>query len=256
MRHWQSSSSNTKIFLSVRSARGVGKGRGLFQTLIPVHFQPDSKDKALLSQFQCQPSSGQRKQRLPKNSPIHPISSSDNAALAAKFVAYLEQVDRDQTRCSALGSWMDSIPSRIGHSTVLDNAAACLIDGYNSFRHKHNQYFTKAAHRSYARNLAELRKALLDPNEVGRSETIASVKLLTAFEVGLMVQDCSLAKNPTRYSWVIAYLHGSLTAAGSPRYLLRGDLKHILTISAERCTTALTCRLSVSSMPQHLHIHS
>jgi hypothetical protein len=185
MRYWQSAS-GTETVLSVRSSKGADSGEGLFQTLVPVHFKPETRLPDLYNSSKAKRgfSNGHRN-RSPYAKSIGTPLMFKTSSLASRFIEYLDHCERDRTGYRIWGSWMEGIVARIGHSAILDSAATCFLVGCEAHQLSDDETLRSTARKAYAKCLFELRQSILDPNRALKAETIAAVKLLAAFEVSL-----------------------------------------------------------------------
>lgn len=88
----------------------------------------------------------------------------------------------------ALDTYVSFIPSRLGYSQALDDAAACLFRGVVGLSRIGNYLAMQECRLSYALALSTLQAALDDPTLAATTETLCAVLLLGAFEVGISNQ--------------------------------------------------------------------
>lgn len=170
-----------KTILSIRSVKGAKTGQGAFHTLTSIRLtddlDPDSETDSVPTK---------RTNRKSAYSIIRsPISSK--ASLCARLVELLGTKPLQWNPSFLWGSWVTIVPQRIGINPALDSAVACFIAGSAAHRNK-SETNLSAARKSYSRALLSLQEVLTGPEDQKlSSETLAAVKLLTAFEVRKMV---------------------------------------------------------------------
>ncbi|KAF2876582.1 hypothetical protein BDV95DRAFT_230550 [Massariosphaeria phaeospora] len=84
-------------------------------------------------------------------------------------------------RLSAFGSFIREVPSRIGHNTALDAAAACIVYAHSSMVHKKNANEI-ANPQLYLRAVQNLQQCLEDPQQGMSSNTLCASVLLGLVE--------------------------------------------------------------------------
>ncbi|XPT04526.1 hypothetical protein M3J09_013602 [Ascochyta lentis] len=123
------SSSSKSSELRVSTQRKAESGSGTFQTLAPVSVAKLHPSKKI---------SAQRKkaleiylQRLQSEASLALIRpSSAESTLIARWVNMLGSAPADSRPLSILGTWIQSIPSRVGSNTMLDLAVEFLVDSH------------------------------------------------------------------------------------------------------------------------------
>jgi hypothetical protein len=106
-------------------------------------------------------------------------------SLRARFLGILGARPVQWNPLFLWGKWLALVASRLGRSAALDDAALCFVAGYFARQNRTNDN-VKAARKTFGLALASLQRTLSnqDRNVAFSSETIASTKILTAFEVG------------------------------------------------------------------------
>lgn len=169
--------------LHITSGRAAENGHGYFQTLAPR-----SKAKVPLSKKRA----AHQKRMLETHlrclqeesalSAIRPLCAE--TALIARYVNMLGAHTLDKQPLSILGTWIESIPSRIGTSHMLDLAAEFLVNSYATYwDDSHSK--RKLAQASKAKALHELQLVVLKSESVPSYETILATKMHYAAEVSM-----------------------------------------------------------------------
>ena len=139
---------------TLRSSRPASHGRGSFHVLKPMDLD------------------SMRPPELPIVSP--------STRLASQFAHVLRSAIAPGLRLQLWGTWMTSIPCRIGVDPLLDRSAACLVAAHEERHSTGTKRSTCAARQLYGGALLLLRKQVADgPVDLC---LIAATKLLMAFE--------------------------------------------------------------------------
>lgn len=86
-----------------------------------------------------------------------------------------------------LGTWIQSIPSRIGSNKMLDLAVEFLVDSYGTFRDDTHSR-RKVAKASKAKALKELQLVVMNTNTNTTYDVLLATKLHYAAEVSLHIE--------------------------------------------------------------------
>lgn len=119
------SSSKPGLALRLKSTRAASSGSGLFQTLKPMRAEDKSSksrsgkrsdhDMALVD--------GSRRQPSPLAEPL-----SAATTLLNRWMSLTEALSNGYDTPYILGTWMEFIPQRIGHSDAIDSAVDCFLN--------------------------------------------------------------------------------------------------------------------------------
>ncbi|KAL6707001.1 hypothetical protein ACN47E_004951 [Coniothyrium glycines] len=174
------SSESTPSDLQIMSGRPAGDGRGYFQTLAArskPKYQPSKKRASHQKRlFQAHLRELQEESAL---NTIHP--SSQETSLIARYINMLGTESPDRQPLSILGTWVQSIPSRIGKSTLLDLAVQFLVDSYTVYQDDTHSK-RKLARATKAKALRELQMVVLDTSNSPTYEVLLATKMHYAAE--------------------------------------------------------------------------
>lgn len=127
-----SSSNSAPLELRLSTQRKAESGSGTFQTLAPVAIaKARIPKKAALYRKQALVAYLRQLQGEASLSIIKP--SSAEGTLTSRWVEMLGSVHESSRPLSILGTWIQSIPSRVGSNSMLDLAIEFLIDSYAVF---------------------------------------------------------------------------------------------------------------------------
>ncbi|KAF1952958.1 hypothetical protein CC80DRAFT_537972 [Byssothecium circinans] len=162
--------------------RDADQGKGVFRTLAMV-----SRDKA--NAVRKQPSA-RRKRRLEihldhlkrASALLLYRPSAPTVALASRYISLLQARPSEQQPFSILGSWILSIPSRIGNSGHVDLAVEYMIDSFNVYR-QDNFTNRNVALTSKAEALKVLQIAVDNEKSRATYDTILAMKIHFAAEI-------------------------------------------------------------------------
>lgn len=158
-------------------------GHGIFQTLAPTCIsgsRPSKKreanrKRALHAHLQ---------QLLEDSKSIVRQPSSTETTLVYRYIHLLDSEKAGKQPLSILGTWIQSIPSRLGSDRMVDSAVAFFVDSYAAF--ENDSYSTrKSARVSKAKALRELQVIVLQNQAVPSYEMLLATKLHYAAEVCL-----------------------------------------------------------------------
>jgi hypothetical protein len=127
------SSSSTPSALHITTERKADDGQGFFQTLAPI-FKPKvpSSKKRINNQKRALEAYLQHLQTESTTVLYQP--SSDETTLIARYIGMLGTETSGKQPLSILGTWIQSIPSRIGSNRMLDLAVEFLINSHAVYR--------------------------------------------------------------------------------------------------------------------------
>jgi hypothetical protein len=108
--------------------------------------------------------------------------SSPETTLIARYIDMLGSQSPGKQPLSILGTWVQSIPSRIGSSRMLDLAAEFLINSYSTYRDDTHSK-RKLARATKAKALRELQLIVLSAQTAPKYEVLLATKMHYAAEV-------------------------------------------------------------------------
>jgi hypothetical protein len=175
-------SSTIRSDLHVTTERYTEDRQGCFQTLATrsMSEKPLSKMRAYRRQLALQNHLRNIQEELAL---VSYQPSSTETTLIARYVDMLGS-DPAGKRCfDILGTWIQSIPSRIGSNKMLDLAVQFLVDSHATYRD--DMYSKrKVARASKNKALKELQLAVMDTNKGTTYDVLLATKLHYAAEVG------------------------------------------------------------------------
>jgi hypothetical protein len=115
--------------------------------------------------------------------------SSPETTLIAQYTGMLGSDTIEKQPFKILGTWIQSIPSRIGSNKMLDLAVEFLVNSYATFRDDMHSR-RKVAKASKAKALKELQLAVMNTDSQPTYEVLLATKLHYAAEVSLHVGSC------------------------------------------------------------------
>ncbi|KAF2649075.1 hypothetical protein K491DRAFT_783599 [Lophiostoma macrostomum CBS 122681] len=117
---------------------------------------------------------------------IPTLLSGTDDTLAARFIAMTGVQAPDLSPTSVHNSWIESVPSRIGSSSVLDAAVEYAVNSFACFANN-NEAMKKVALVSRSRALKELRKSLTDGRATDRYDVLIATRLHAYAEIYVAV---------------------------------------------------------------------
>jgi hypothetical protein len=176
-----SSSVSTPSNLHITTEREAGNGQGFFQTLAPL-----SKRKAALSR---KAAAHQRRklelylQQLQAEAALSIIKpSSPETTLIARYVDMVGSENIDYQPLSILGTWIQSIPSRIGSNKMMDLAVEFFVNSFAVFwDDTHSKRSLAIA--SKEKSLKELQLFVMNANKQPTYDVLLATKMHYAAEV-------------------------------------------------------------------------
>ena len=180
------SPSTTPPNLCVTTERRAEDGQGYFQTLAPR-----SKYRSHLSKKKINKQQRALEAYLWKlseeNTLVAHQPSSPETTLIARYVGMLGPDPIGRQPFEILGTWIQSIPSRIGSNKMLDLAVEFLVDSYGTFRDDTHSR-RKVAKASKAKALKELQLVVMSTNTNTTYDVLLATKLHYAAEVSLHIE--------------------------------------------------------------------
>jgi hypothetical protein len=175
-------SSSTSSELRITTERQAGDGQGFFQTLAPTSKSKPRQSKKKINQQQRALEA--YLQHLKEESAIIPYQpSSPETTLIARYIGMLGPDLSGKQPFAILGTWIESIPSRIGQSRMLDLAAEFLVNSYAAYRDgMHSKRGLAKA--TKAKALKELQLVVLDAQNQPTYDVLLATKMHFAAEVG------------------------------------------------------------------------
>ncbi|KAF1846184.1 uncharacterized protein K460DRAFT_377460 [Cucurbitaria berberidis CBS 394.84] len=174
------SSSSPPSDLRITAEREAENGHGFFQTLAPKskpRIRPSKKQaahqKRTLERYL---------QKLQEDSALVPVGpSSPETTLIARYINMLGSETSGKQPLSILGTWIQSIPSRIGSNHMLDLAVEFLVNSYTVYW---DDTFSKrkVARASKAKALKELQLVVMNAQGVPSYEVLLATKMHYAAE--------------------------------------------------------------------------
>ena len=176
-----SSSSSTPLTLRLSTQRKAESGSGTFQTLAPVAIEKArTSKKAAVYRKHALDSYLRQLQREASLSLVRP--SSAEGTLISRWVDMLGSAHENNRPLSILGTWIQSIPSRIGSNSMLDLAVEFLIDSHAVFwDDSYSRRQTASATKSKA--LGQLQLAVSHDQSRNTYEMVLATKMHYAAEV-------------------------------------------------------------------------
>ncbi|CAO2649793.1 Nn.00g010850.m01.CDS01 [Neocucurbitaria sp. VM-36] len=174
------SSGSATSGLRITTEREAENGQGFFQTLAPI-----SKPKLRPSRKQI---AHQKRalevylQHLQEESALVSVRpSSSETTLIARYISMLGPESAKKQPLSILGTWISSIPSRIGFNPMLDLAVEFLVNSYAVYwDDTHSK--RKLASATKAKALRELQLVVLNSQSKPSYEVLLATKLHYAAE--------------------------------------------------------------------------
>jgi hypothetical protein len=171
----------TPANLHVTTEREAANGLGFFQTLAPL-----SKRKAALSR---KAAAQQKKklelylQHLQAEAALTTIKpSSSETTLIARYIDMLGPGNVDYQPLAILGTWIQSIPSRIGSNRMMDLAVEFFVDSFAVYwNDTHSKRSLASASKGKA--LKELQLFVLNTNNKPTYDVLLATKMHYAAEV-------------------------------------------------------------------------
>lgn len=179
-----SSTSSTPLALRVSTQKKADSGSGTFQTLAPFAVAKSRPSrKALANRRKALNAYLQQLQLEASLSLVKPWSKENS--LIGRWIDMLGSAPAKSMPLSILGTWIQSIPSRVGSNSMLDLAVEFLIDSHavyweDSYSKRHAASATKS------RALRELQLAVSQSQTRNTYEMVIATKMHYAAEVRLI----------------------------------------------------------------------
>lgn len=180
-------STSSSLAFRISTQRKAESGSGTFQTLAPVSgAKTRSSKKAVAHRRKALSAYLHQLQFESSISAVRP--SSAESTLIARWVDMLGSVPANSMPLSILGTFILSIPSRIGSNSMLDLAVEFLVDSHAVFW---NDSYSKrqAAAATKSRALKELQLAVSQDCTRNTYEMVLATKMHYAAEVRLCDMD-------------------------------------------------------------------
>lgn len=175
-----SSSISTPSDLQITTERDAGNGHGTFQTLTPLSRRknPASRRTAAYRQKKLE----EHLQALLAESAVSTIRpSSSESTLIREYINILGSNSAELQPLSILGTWIQTIPSRIGHNRMIDLAVEFFVNSFAVYYD--NSYSRRAqATASKERALKELQLTVLKANSRPTYDVLLATKMHYAAE--------------------------------------------------------------------------
>jgi hypothetical protein len=192
---------STPSNLHVTTEREAENGQGFFQTLAPL-----SKRKATISRK----AEAQRRrklqlylQQLQAESAIAAIKPlSPETTLIARYINMIGIKEAGYQPLSILGTWIQSIPSRVGSNRMMDLAVEFFVDSFSVYcNNSHTQ--RNLARASKEKALKELQLFVCNSQNRPTYDVLLATKMHYAAEVRFSSLDITAyITNVQRLSWV------------------------------------------------------
>lgn len=175
------SSSSTPLELRVSTQRRADVGSGTFQTLTPVSVAKIRPSKKMAFQRKKALDSYLRNLQLEASLAVVRPSCAEST-LISRWIDMLGSAPANNRPLSILGTWIQSIPSRVGANSMLDLAVEFLIDSHavywdDSYSKRQSASATKS------KALKEMQLAISQSHTRNTYEMILTTKLHYAAEV-------------------------------------------------------------------------
>lgn len=176
-----SSSSSIPLTLRLSTQRKAKSGSGTFQTLAPVAIaKARTSKKVAVHRKHVLDAYLHQLQQEASLSLVKP--SSADSTLISRWVDMLGSAREDSRPLSILGTWIQSIPSRIGSNPTLDLAVQFLVDSHAVFwDDSYSKRQTASATKSRA--LRHLQLAVSQNQSRNTYEMVLATKMHYAAEV-------------------------------------------------------------------------
>lgn len=175
------SSSSSTSDLRITTERHAENGQGFFQTLAPRAKTKSQKSKKKSNQQQrALETYLQQLQETSAIASYRPVSPE--TTLITRYIGMLGSDPAGKQPLAILGTWIQSIPSRIGSNRMLDLAAEFLVNSYAAYRDgMHSK--RKLATQSKAKALKELQLVVLGIQNKTTYDVLLATKMHFAAEV-------------------------------------------------------------------------
>ncbi|KAF2848463.1 hypothetical protein T440DRAFT_491129 [Plenodomus tracheiphilus IPT5] len=166
--------------LRTMTERPAEDGQGVFQTLAPV-CKSQTRPSKRRETWRKQALQAYLQKLQQESSPITSRPSSPETTLIAAYIDMLGYETPEKQPLSILGTWVQSVPSRIGSNRMVDLAVEFLISSYSKFwDDSHSK--RKIARASKVKALRELQLAVSNTQTAATYEVLLATKLHYAAE--------------------------------------------------------------------------
>lgn len=167
--------------LRITTERQAEDGKGFFQTLTPSSMPKPRQLRKKTNKKQRELE--EYLQHLKEESAVLPYQpSSPEDTLINRYIGMLGPDLYSKQPFAILGTWIESIPSRIGRSRVLDLAAEFLVNSYAAYRDgMHSK--TRLAKATKAKALRELQLVVVNAQSQPTYDILLATKMHFAAEV-------------------------------------------------------------------------
>jgi hypothetical protein len=174
----------TEAGLQITTKRSTDDGGGVFSTLAVVSkSNPNGVRKSSVQAAQRRKRLEIHLERLKKAASLMPHRiTAPGMELISRYVSILEARPFEHQPLAILGSWTQTIPSRIGSSAHVDLAVEYLVDCFNFFQQENFTNHSKALG-SKARALKGLQLAVSNENTRATYDTILAMRMHYVAEV-------------------------------------------------------------------------
>jgi hypothetical protein len=177
-----SSSGSTPSDLRLTTEREAENGQGLFQTLAPLT-RPKARVSKKTATYQKK-RLGEYLQQLQEESALALIRPcSPENTIIARYIHIFGGQALERQPLSILGTWIESIPSRMGSNRMLDLAVEFMVNSFDVF-YDDTDSKRKRARASKSRALKELQLTVLDGKNSPSYDVLLATKTHYAAEVG------------------------------------------------------------------------
>jgi hypothetical protein len=175
------SSSSSPSNLHITTERRAENGQGSFSTLAPIS-RPKAQSSKKKTNSQKRALEAYLQHLQEESAAVLYQPWSDESTLTARYIGMLGSESFDKQPISILGTWIQSIPSRIGSNRMLDYATEFMINSYAAFRDDMHSK-RKVARVSKAKALRELQLVVLSSQGSPTYDVLLATKMHFAAEV-------------------------------------------------------------------------
>jgi hypothetical protein len=177
---------STASDLHITTEREAENGQGVFQTLAPIlKRKPVTSRRSVILQRR---KLGLYLQHLQAEAAISSIiPTSPETTLIARYIDMIGKERTGNQPLSILGTWIESIPSRIGSNRMMDLAVEFFVNGHAVYcDNTHSKRILASASKEKA--LKELQLFVLNANNKPTYEVLLATKMHYAAEVCLVLR--------------------------------------------------------------------
>jgi hypothetical protein len=218
-------SSTKSLDLRVTTERHAEDGQGCFQTLAPGSKFKSHASKKKINKQQRALEAYLRTLRE-ETALVSYQPSSPETTLIARYVGMLGPDPTGKQPFEILGTWIQSIPSRIGSNRMLDLAVEFLVDSYGTFRDDMHSR-RKVAKASKAKALKELQLVVMSADNKPTYDVLLATKLHYAAEVSLHTVSCRCFTNDLQALLGLDTMYHAIHAFGLAELLRSGSVSKV-----------------------------